>query len=692
MDDIINPTITTISNKTVATASGVCTYTHATNLWNPTATDNIGVTSLTYSLSGVTSGTGTTLNGRLFNKGVTTVIWTAADVAGNSKTCSFTVNVFDEESPSANCKYVTVQLDRTGHVLVFPVTIDDGSYDNCGIETFLISRDFGASYYDFLIFDCSDIGDQIVKLSVADEAGNVSTCSTTLTIEDSQDPMLDDLSTQTVQVDGTLCTYTHSGTSWDVTDNCPVTGSATGPGGGTATATITDDDLAIIYIENIEIMETNTNNPHSFVATISKVSQKDVVISFTASGGTAGASDFTQQSGVMYTIPAGATSVNIPVIILGDEIAEPTESFTGTIAISNSNGQNVRFGTGSETATATITDNDAVSVAINDVSIAENVVNGKATFTVTLTGAIQDELNVSYTTANNSAFSGCDYTTNLGSLNFPAGSPTSSIKTIDVPIRNDVVAEPTESFCGTISISNTNNQQVFVETITGTATAAISNDDAKVMSLPPALVDLPPLPVIMDLSKTTLQNLSFMFIPEDFTSKFIETVNDQLIKIRIESLPQHGRLSLNEVNVAIGQEYQTFELNRLKFIPELDYTGSTYFRWSGSDRKEYAGSSAKVDINIEPQSLFIPAGFSPNGDGINDFFVIKGAEHFDVTLKVFNRWGNIVFEGKQYKNDWGGVSNVGILIGNQLPGGTYYYTVNLGNGTKGIAGYITLNR
>ncbi len=556
MDDIINPTITTISNKTVATASGVCTYTHATNLWNPTATDNIGVTSLTYSLSGVTSGTGTTLNGRLFNKGVTTVIWSAADVAGNSKTCSFTVNVFDEESPGANCKYVTVQLDRTGHVLVFPVTIDDGSYDNCGIETFLISRDFGASYYDFLIFDCSDIGDQIVKLSVADEAGNVSTCSTTLTIEDSQDPMLDDLSTQTVQVDGTLCTYTHS---------------------GTATATITDDDLAIIYIENIEIMETNTNNPHSFVATISKVSQKDVVISFTASGGTAGASDFTQQSGVMYTIPAGATSVNIPVIILGDEIAEPTESFTGTIAISNSNGQNVRFGTGSETETET-------------------------------------------------------------------------------------------------------------------ATAAISNDDAKVMSLPPALVDLPPLPVIMDLSKTTLQNLSFMFIPEDFTSKFIETVNDHLIKIRIESLPQHGRLSLNEVNVAIGQEYQTFELNRLKFIPELDYTGSTYFRWSGSDRKEYAGSSAKVDINIEPQSLFIPAGFSPNGDGINDFFVIKGAERFDVTLKVFNRWGNIVFEGKQYKNDWGGVSNVGILIGNQLPGGTYYYTVNLGNGTKGIAGYITLNR
>ena len=57
----------------------MCTYTVVGAEFNATATDNCAVTSLTYALSGVTSGTGTTLAGVLFNKGITTVTWSATE-------------------------------------------------------------------------------------------------------------------------------------------------------------------------------------------------------------------------------------------------------------------------------------------------------------------------------------------------------------------------------------------------------------------------------------------------------------------------------------------------------------------------------------------------------------------------------------------------------------------------------------
>jgi gliding motility-associated-like protein len=99
-----------------------------------------------------------------------------------------------------------------------------------------------------------------------------------------------------------------------------------------------------------------------------------------------------------------------------------------------------------------------------------------------------------------------------------------------------------------------------------------------------------------------------------------------------------------------------------------------------------------VIITVTPVELFIPAGFSPNGDGVNDYFVITGADSYKVSVSFYNRWGNLVYENKSYKNDWDGNSNTGLLIGSKLPDGTYFYVINLNNGEKPKAGYITINR
>lgn len=72
-------------------------------------------------------------------------------------------------------------------------------------------------------------------------------------------------------------------------------------------------------------------------------------------------------------------------------------------------------------------------------------------------------------------------------------------------------------------------------------------------------------------------------------------------------------------------------------------------------------------------SIIIFNGISPNGDGINDTWVIEGIDAFpNNEVKVFDKWGDLVFEEKNYKNDWAGKGKKG-----ELPDGTYYYLVKL---------------
>ncbi|GAB4026487.1 hypothetical protein GCM10028809_09950 [Spirosoma gilvum] len=97
----------------------------------------------------------------------------------------------------------------------------------------------------------------------------------------------------------------------------------------------------------------------------------------------------------------------------------------------------------------------------------------------------------------------------------------------------------------------------------------------------------------------------------------------------------------------------------------------------------------------EYSSIFIPEGFSPNGDGINDLFVIQHVPT-DVTLQVeiYNRWGHLVYQNLNYKNDWDGTSNQGAkTAGAQqgLPDGTYYYQIRLSDGREFVR-FLTLVR
>jgi gliding motility-associated-like protein len=92
--------------------------------------------------------------------------------------------------------------------------------------------------------------------------------------------------------------------------------------------------------------------------------------------------------------------------------------------------------------------------------------------------------------------------------------------------------------------------------------------------------------------------------------------------------------------------------------------------------------------------FFIPEGFSPNNDGVNDLFVIRGIQNYpNNSFLIYNRWGNKVFEAKPYQNNWDGKSDFGLILsGDELPIGTYFYLLDLGIGSDVIKGTIYLNR
>ncbi|HBL78906.1 MAG TPA: subtilisin, partial [Aequorivita sp.] len=108
--------------------------------------------------------------------GVTTVTLSVTDSDNNTSTCDFTVTVLDNEAPMAVCQDITVDLDPvTGMAVITAADVDNGSTDNCGIASMSL---------DVSSFDCSMTGANTVTLTVTDNSGNSTTCTSTVTVQD----------------------------------------------------------------------------------------------------------------------------------------------------------------------------------------------------------------------------------------------------------------------------------------------------------------------------------------------------------------------------------------------------------------------------------------------------------------------------------------------------------------------------
>ncbi len=244
-----------------------------------------------------------------------------------------------------------------------------------------------------------------------------------------------------------------------------------------ATGTILNDDLPNLTINDVTASEGNAGITNfTFTVSLSApAGPTGVTFDIATANGTATAGvDYVANSLTAQTIPAGSSTYTFTVLVNGDTLNEPTETFfvnvTNVINAIVVDGQGV----------GTITNDDPLpSLSINDVTVVEgNSGTVNAVFTVTLSAASGQTVGVNYATADGTATQPADYTSTSGALTFTPGQTT---RTITVPVIGETVPEANETFF--VNLSGATNATIADNQGLGT----ITNDDVPVTVSPASL-------------------------------------------------------------------------------------------------------------------------------------------------------------------------------------------------------------
>jgi gliding motility-associated-like protein len=130
----------------------------------------------------------------------------------------------------------------------------------------------------------------------------------------------------------------------------------------------------------------------------------------------------------------------------------------------------------------------------------------------------------------------------------------------------------------------------------------------------------------------------------------------------------------------------------VKYFPASTPVGYYLYRSVGTEELTSGSQPCRITSNVLTvhiiKTLFIPNAFSPNGDGVNDTWVIQAVRALSgFELTVFDRTGAPVFQTNNYNKHWDGTYN-----GRLLPLGTYYYFIDFRDGLPKQKGYVTLVR
>ncbi|UJH68323.1 Calx-beta domain-containing protein [Allomuricauda sp. SCSIO 65647] len=143
-----------------------------------------------------------------------------------------------------------------------------------------------------------------------------------------------------------------------------------------------------------------------------------------------------------------------------------------------------------------------------------------------------------------------------------------------------------------------------------------------------------------------------------------------------EILPEESNTLEITITVVVAGDLQNTALLLDSFPLDADETNNT--------------STVEIRIGRSPceDCGTICNIFSPNGDGINDFLVLNCHQDFpNNTFEVFDRFGNSVYSASGYDSTWDGTGTNG-----NLPKGTYFYILDLGDGSEPTKGWIQIIR
>ncbi|WP_162288563.1 Calx-beta domain-containing protein [Tenacibaculum jejuense] len=651
---------------------------------------------------------------------------------------TFTVNgtVTSGNTSNTDPSGTVTILDNDSSTTLPVVTIGDVIVDeDAGTATVPVSIDVPSSV------------DTVITIVTSDgsaDSGDYTTTTTTVTIPAGSTsvnvsiPITDDTTaepTETFTVNGTVTSGNTSNTD---------------PSG---TVTILDNDssttLPVVAIGDVIVDE--DAGTATVPVSIDVPSSVDTVITIVTSDGSADSGDYTTTT-TTVTIPVGSTSVNVSIPITDDTTDEPDETFTvnGTVTSGNTsntdpsgtvtildNDPDTRL-PGSLDDSVTTDEDEEIEIDIlgNDTDVPSSgtlTVTDPANGTVTIDngGTPNDPSDDTVTYTPDPGFSGTDTftytvcddqtppncstaTVTVDVLPTPDANPDTATTDEDESVEIDVLGNDTDvPSSGTLTVTDPANGTVTIddggtpddpsddtviytpdEDFNGTDTFTYTIcDDA----MPP---NCETVTVVVDVNPTP--------DAEDDNS---ETTGDDPVIIDIfdndNDVPDDGTLTIDngpdngDVTIDDGGTPNDPSDDTVTYTPDPGFTGTDTFTYTICDSATPPNcSTATVTIEVTDPCLTVYNEFSPNGDGINDYLRISCIDNFtNNTVEIFNRWGNTVYKVQGYSNDdpskrFEGISNGRATIQtlDKLPVGTYYYVIDLGDGSPIRKGWIYINR
>lgn len=177
-----------------------------------------------------------------------------------------------------------------------------------------------------------------------------------------------------------------------------------------------------------------------------------------------------------------------------------------------------------------------------------------------------------------------------------------------------------------------------------------------------------------------------------------QTLSETITKVTMPESEIQDTFFLAEGDVVFvngPSDYTTYNWTPTVNLSQYNAQGATFegeYSTAYQVASSHTNGCSRLDsIWVIILKLTIPTGFSPNGDLVNDTFVIPELDTYKGKVTLFNRWGDKVFESDHYLNDWDGTCQTGLCLGEGiLPEGTYFYSIEVEN--VHFDGYTTLKR
>ena len=649
--DNIDPTITCPNDLTVYS---VADSTLTSVSWSAaTATDNCSIDTIYSDIQ----------TGHYFPLGITTVTYVAIDGSGNSDTCSFSITVVDTVSPViTGCPSPITQNNDTDSCGAVVNWTAPTYYDNSDYYTVSASHASG---------DYFPVGTTTVTITVADSSGNSSACAFDVTVEDAQVPYVVPFSNVAVTLgtDGmyNLAVATVDSASYDncgianryLSDtffNCNDVPAAT-------TWLVVEDihgnkDSALVTIQ-VSLPSTPVLTA---VATVSDVlchGDSTGFIQVAVSGGVAPyAYNWSSGSNVFEAI-------NLPIGSYWFEVTDTNGCYTSDTLVMN------------EPAPLAVSTVKSIYPGGYNVSI-----NGTSdgSITTTASGGITP-----YT-----------FDWNTGAFT------TQDLTGISAGIYSLVM---TDSNGCTIAVVDTLIEPKPLVINASSLQSVVCPDDTAGIALAVASGAVPPYQLTWDFGSTVdyVTGLSYGIYTVTATDTNGAVASDTVL---IDALDYDcdGIYNVDEGGSPNGggglgdidgdgipnQEDEDSDGDGLPDDQEFDYDND------GVGFDDCDGDGIPNFLDPDLCELLVPAVFTPNDDGDNDYWEILGIMAFpDNNVKIFNRWGELVYSKEGYNNEFNGRANTRTQMNGGdglLPTGTYYYVVKVYETGDIYTGYVYITK